>query len=112
MHHPTLRRRVAGVGDFSIWLLEYGRTSTHAAGASVYTAYNAGLIEAPYSYVAVRGNGHVFLVDTGFGTLSTERQRQVAELFGVGNVQPPARVLAEIGLQPADIDTILLTHLH
>lgn len=100
------------MGDLSIWLLEYGRTPFHAGAASVYTAFDAGLIEAPYSYVAVKGRGHVFLVDTGFGSTSTARQREVAELFGVGDLQPPEVVLGEVGIAPEEVDTILLTHLH
>jgi glyoxylase-like metal-dependent hydrolase (beta-lactamase superfamily II) len=98
--------------DVSIWLLEYGRTSTHARAASIYTAFNAGLVEVPYSYVLVRGRGHAFLVDTGCGSTSTEVQRTATAAFGVGSLQPPEVVLAEVGLTPADIDTILLTHMH
>jgi glyoxylase-like metal-dependent hydrolase (beta-lactamase superfamily II) len=100
------------MGDYSIWLLEYGRCPTHAMGASVYGAFNRGTIVAPYSYVVGKGHGHTFAVDVGFGGLRSEVLRDIAAAFNVVDLHAPEVVLAEIGLTPADIDSVLLTHAH
>jgi N-acyl homoserine lactone hydrolase len=100
------------IGPFSIWLLQYGRAPAHAVGASVYGAFNRGTIDAPYGYVIVKGHGHTIAVDVGFGGLSTPRQRDIATAFGVTDLHPPEVALAELGLAPADVDTVLLTHAH
>ncbi len=100
------------MGAFSVWLLEYGRCPTHAMGASVYGAFNRGTIVAPYSYVVCQGHGHTFAVDVGFGGQTSQAQRDIAAAFNVQDLQPPDVVLAEIGLSPAAIDSVLLTHAH
>lgn len=52
----------------------------------------------------VRGDGHTTLIDTGFGAPGRE--------LGVpGGGELPLR-LGELGVQPGEIDTIVVTHLH
>ncbi|EHK66355.1 N-acyl homoserine lactonase family protein [Achromobacter arsenitoxydans] len=53
----------------------------------------------------VRGEGRVVLVDTGFNADMARRRRR--EL-----IQCPIQALAALGVQPGDVQHVVLTHLH
>ena len=59
----------------------------------------------------VRGQGRNILVDSGMTEIATVTARLKVEGWGGGHA-PLAQALAEEGLVPADIDTVVLTHLH
>jgi N-acyl homoserine lactone hydrolase len=73
-------------------------------------ASNLGLADIPMIYSVVQtevaGRRKVLLVDTGFATGESMTGRKFADF------ESPDVTLAKIALTPADIDTILLTHLH
>jgi glyoxylase-like metal-dependent hydrolase (beta-lactamase superfamily II) len=64
----------------------------------------------PLGFVVLKGEGHLAVVDTGF---KTDRQG-LADAAGYGVVKPhgPETLLPAIGLDPADVDTVVLTHAH
>ena len=57
----------------------------------------------------VRGKGAVMLVDTGYGTKATAKER---ELFALEAGQPLVENLAAAGVQPEEVDHVVMTHLH
>jgi glyoxylase-like metal-dependent hydrolase (beta-lactamase superfamily II) len=63
---------------------------------------HAGNVEFPFSCFLVRSGGKTLLIDTGLGQVN---------MFGFtgGDLLPE---LAKAGVQPEDIDTVFVTHLH
>jgi glyoxylase-like metal-dependent hydrolase (beta-lactamase superfamily II) len=97
--------------DHSIWSFCYAKgrlPRDFIEGAPV--ASNQGMIEIPmvYSVIVSRvaGQRRVFLVDTGFAGGESMTGRSFADF------EPPQANLAKVELTPADVDAILLTHLH
>lgn len=58
----------------------------------------------------LRGNGRTILVDNGNGTKFSEKLRDIYRLDTSGS--DLRRSLARLGLSPADITDVVLTHLH
>jgi N-acyl homoserine lactone hydrolase len=98
--------------DFSIWSFCYAKGQLprdFIEGSPV--ASNQGLLQVPmvYSVIAPAPSSarrDVFLVDTGFASGRSMTGRQFADF------ETPAEVLGKIELEPKDVKTILLTHLH
>ena len=98
------------MANYSMWLVEYARCPVQAVGSVLSGQYNGGLMTLSFTYLVLKGEDHVAMVDVGYS--HTERGGEMAEHFGVVDWQPPSKTLAKIGLQPEDVDTILLTHAH
>ena len=67
-------------------------------------------IELPTHPILVQYEGHNILIDSGLGA-GKLTERQLRNL-GVSEESRVEEDLAELGLTPEDIDTILMTHLH
>jgi glyoxylase-like metal-dependent hydrolase (beta-lactamase superfamily II) len=67
-------------------------------------------MEIPLGFVVLKGEGHVVLVDSGFQV--PERPQELEERYGVISARSSDRGLAMLGIEPQDVDTILLTHSH
>ncbi|EPZ42931.1 N-acyl homoserine lactonase family protein [Alicyclobacillus acidoterrestris] len=96
--------------DYSIWVLEYAYVPDYAKGGVLYGAHNEGTIKLPYCYAVIKGNGHTIMVDVGYNY--KEYGKVLAERFGVINWRDPKTVLKEVGIQPEEVDTVLVTHAH
>lgn len=57
----------------------------------------------------VRTPHHRILVDTGYGTKLSTKDR---EIYGITDMDPLVRSLAHIGVRPDDVDLVILSHLH
>jgi N-acyl homoserine lactone hydrolase len=98
--------------DFSIWSFCFAKGEIprdFIEGSPV--ASNRGLVQIPMVYSAVApaassARPHVFLIDTGFASGRSMTGRQFADF------ETPAEVLGKVELEPKDVKTILLTHLH
>ena len=64
------------------------------------------LLGAVIAAPAVAAQRTLLLVDTGFASGRSMTGRQFADL------ETPAEILAKVELEPDDIKTVLLTHLH
>lgn len=95
---------------YSIWVLEYAYAPEYPMSGLVYGAHNEGTTKLPYCYAVIKGNGHNIMVDVGYNY--RDYGKVVADRFGVIHWHSPREVLAEVGLRPEDIDTILITHAH
>ena len=58
-----------------------------------------------FFFWVVVGEGRTIVVDTGFNAEVAARRNRVATL-------PPAAALAHLGIDPASVDTVVMTHLH
>ncbi len=95
---------------YSIWVLEYSHVLEYAESGIVYGQHNKGTRKMPYGYVFLKGNGRNIMVDVGFD--NSAYGGELAGQFGVVAWQSPTTVLAEIGVSPEDIDTVIVTHAH
>jgi N-acyl homoserine lactone hydrolase len=95
---------------YSIWVLEYSHVLEYPESGIIYGEHNKGHRKMPYGYVYLRGNGRHIMVDVGFD--NTAYGGELATKFGVIAWQSPATVLAEVGVTPEDIDTVIVTHAH
>jgi glyoxylase-like metal-dependent hydrolase (beta-lactamase superfamily II) len=98
------------VADYSIWVVEYARVVEFARGILMYGDWNTGTVVAPYCYAVLKGEGHVAVVDTGFNNV--EFGKVLADSYGVSDWQPADVVLKRIGIDPDEVDTMILTHNH
>ena len=98
--------------DFSIWSFCYAKGQVprdFVEGAPVGS--NQGLLQIPMVYSVIAAPAAVaqrtvLLVDTGFASGRSMTGRQFADF------ETPAEILAKVELEPNDIKTVLLTHLH
>lgn len=58
-----------------------------------------------YFVWVIRDGARVWLVDTGFGEAAARRRKRTL-------LRCPIESLAVLGIQPADVDDVILTHLH
>jgi N-acyl homoserine lactone hydrolase len=98
------------MSDYSIWIVEYARVVEYPVGGVLYGRHNEGHLVLPYCYGVVKSNDHLAVVDTGFNY--AEFGKVLADTYGVTDWQPAEVVLGRIGIDPADVDTVLLTHNH
>jgi glyoxylase-like metal-dependent hydrolase (beta-lactamase superfamily II) len=98
------------MADYSIWVVEYARVNEFARGLLLYGQWNTGTTIAPYCYAVLKSDDHLAVIDSGYN--HTEFGEVLAESYGVSDWQPPEVVLGHLGLDPADVDTLVLTHNH
>jgi len=98
--------------DYSIWSFCYAKGQIprdFIEGSPVGS--NRGLLEIPMVYSVIASaplspKREIFLVDTGFSSARSMTGRQFADF------ETPAEILAKVELEPREVKTILLTHLH
>jgi len=95
---------------YSIWVLDYAAVEKFPQSVMLYGPQYYGIRNLPYAYVLIKGQGEVILVDTGYD--HNEDGKYLADLYGVSNWHSAAEVLAECGVAPADVTTVLITHAH
>jgi glyoxylase-like metal-dependent hydrolase (beta-lactamase superfamily II) len=98
------------MADYSIWIVEYARVVEYPVGAVLYGRWNAGHLVLPYCYAVVKGEGHLTVIDTGFDY--SEFGKVLADTYGVSDWQSAQTVLSRIGIDPEEVDTMILTHNH
>ena len=64
-----------------------------------------GTVGLIYPFWVLRGPRRVTLIDTGFSAAAAEQR-------GIGDYRDPTALLAEIGIDPAEVEQILVSHLH
>jgi N-acyl homoserine lactone hydrolase len=95
---------------YSIWVLEYSRIEKVPTSGQIYGAHNEGTRVVPFSYVLIKGQGVVAMIDVGFNC--KDYGAVIAEEFEIVNWRSPQTVLAECGVMPEDVTHVFLTHAH
>ena len=98
------------MNTYSIWAMEYDHVPNYHLSGLIYGAHNQGYRRLPYCYIVIKGGAHVALVDVGYNHKAYGEI--LANTYGVRNWHPPTEVLSEIGLKPADVTHIFITHAH
>ena len=98
------------MADYSIWVLEYSYVTKYHKSGVLYGAHNQGCVNLPYCYALIKGKDHVAMVDVGYN--NKDYGKALGDKFGVENWHSPKEVLAGVGLTPADVDTVFISHAH
>ncbi len=107
------------IGDLEIHLINDARTMVDGGGAfglvprklwsRYFTPDEDNMIPMNQTCLYVRAGDQNIVVDTGMGTKIDDKTRRIFQISGEGGL---LRGLAKLGLQPADIDLVIDTHLH
>lgn len=95
---------------YSMWLVEYGWCDTQPVSSVLYGKHNAGVMRLPFSYMILKGNGHLIAVDTGY--YDDGYGHDLSVKFGVNKMRDIDKTLGDTGLKGEDFDTVILTHAH
>ncbi|NBB11248.1 N-acyl homoserine lactonase family protein [Pseudomonas sp. SLFW] len=95
---------------YSIWVLEYSAVELYPVSGIIFGAHNQGTRKLPYCYVLIKGHGRTIMIDVGYN--SKDYGAYLEKKFGVGNWHSPTEVLAQCGVTPEEVDTVILTHAH
>jgi N-acyl homoserine lactone hydrolase len=98
------------MSDYSIWIVEYARVVNYPVSGVLYGRHNEGHLVLPYCYAVLKSTDHTAVVDTGFNY--AEFGKVLADTYGVSDWQSAEVVLGRIGIDPAEVDTLVLTHNH
>ena len=96
--------------DYSIWILEYAKCPTQPVGSVFAMKFNAGVMNLPFTYIVIKSGDAISMIDVGYDY--DEVHKDVVDRFEVVSWQPPEKVLAKIGVKPADVKNVFLTHSH
>ena len=96
--------------NYSIWILEYGFVDRFPASNLFAAQPNEGHRRMPYCFGLVRSADRCILVDTGF--VDQAVYDRLTAKYGHTAWRAPVDVLAAVGVEPEQVDTILLTHNH
>ncbi len=94
--------------EYEVLAVRYGaRSSVRSENFLNFQSYGEpdSAIEVDYFFWVVRGGGSAIIVDTGFFPGAGERRRRTS-------LCTPADVLPRLGLSPADIGQVVVTHAH
>jgi len=92
--------------SYEVYAIRYGTLKDIPVSALVPGADPKRKMNTALMVWLIRGGGHTILVDTGF-----YRERFIAEWQPIDYISPE-KALAPLGLQPADITDIVISHLH
>ena len=95
---------------YSMWMLEYAHCLAHPVGCIFYGEWNAGTRPFSYSYAYIEGGGHKILVDVGHDTHPSNQA--LNDSNDIVDYQSPDAILGKLGVDPAEIDIVVLTHAH
>ncbi len=91
---------------YEVYAIKYAETGVRTRGDSfIFDDQHDVPHEMDYSIWVIRNDQRTILVDTGFN--SSEGARRDRPI-----IIEPAEALAQIGINPANIETVVVTHLH
>ena len=95
----------APLPEYEVYAVRYGSQPRSRRGNFLHADSHDGPMPMDYYVWLIRGAGQVILVDTGFSAeAAAKRQR--------GWRRCPIGALAVLGVQPEDVQHVVLTHLH
>lgn len=94
---------------YEVLAIRYGHAENQRSSSYYrYEAYHEGdrAEQLDFYFWLVRGHGRIILVDTGYSP------ETLAKRGKEGLVIHPVTALRELGIEPEDVDTVILTHFH
>jgi glyoxylase-like metal-dependent hydrolase (beta-lactamase superfamily II) len=95
---------------WDVHVVEFARSKDQPLASLVHGAHADGAVDLPFSFILARNGGKILLVDTGF--MREGGGEAMAVKFGIPNWISPLRMLAELGVAPADVTDIVISHAH
>ncbi|HTJ88995.1 MAG TPA: N-acyl homoserine lactonase family protein [Acidocella sp.] len=95
---------------WEVFVLEYAQSENQPIATLIQGAYDQGAIDLPFAFVLARSGSRNVLVDCGF--MKEGNGVVVAKKFGIPRWISPVRMVAEMGVDAADITDIVLSHAH
>jgi glyoxylase-like metal-dependent hydrolase (beta-lactamase superfamily II) len=102
--------RPGRAGDHAVQILDNGRWIAPGTVIYMHPHGRHDPVEIAQNFFVVRGEDHLALVDTGIDAL--ESYLLEPDRARLGPSRPTVELLAEHGIAPEDVDTLVLTHLH
>ncbi|MEN2738435.1 MBL fold metallo-hydrolase [Microbacterium sp. X-17] len=97
------------MADYSIWALEFAVLPSYPDSALVYGKADGARV-LPFYYFVVQSEDRLILIDSGFS--DNAFCTDACASYGVEKFIPPAEAMSRIGLDPHDVDTIIISHHH
>lgn len=98
------------MADYSIHVLEYCYIAEHPKSAVMYGQHNMGTLKLPFSYVLIRSEDAVALVDVGHN--NADYGAVLTRDYKIRNWRGPDEVLAPFDLTSADVGHVFISHAH
>jgi glyoxylase-like metal-dependent hydrolase (beta-lactamase superfamily II) len=89
-----------------VWCLEYATAPNAPASVVLAGAPPDARLDLPFAMCVARSKDHVVVLDAGYVN------QELGKPFGAQGWTEYATLLAEIGLAPADVDFVTISHLH
>ncbi|MFZ2159649.1 MAG: N-acyl homoserine lactonase family protein [Bradyrhizobium sp.] len=94
------------IPEYEVYALRYGSVERHAKSNFLFGGdFHDGPMALDFYIWAIRGNGRVVVVDTGFSEATAAKRNRVIE-------SNPVDILAKIGIDAAAVPDVIITHLH
>lgn len=91
--------------SYEVFALRYATVARRAAENFISPDPHDGPLSMDYFVWAIRGEGRCIVVDTGFGA-------EAAAKRGRSLLRPPSEALAALGIDCAEVEDVVITHLH
>lgn len=93
------------MAEYEIYAIRYAHMERRAADNFIGGDPHNGPMPMDFFVWVVRGGGRTIMVDTGFDeNMAAKRKRRI--------VRPVAEGLAAVGVDPASVEDVVLTHMH
>lgn len=99
------------MSSYALWLVETGRNPAFPRSQIFYGQHNTGTMPIPNSFVLARSSEHTVVIDTGFKT-DPEGVAEAREYGVTSPVHSAEELLPILGVDPREVDTVILTHAH
>jgi glyoxylase-like metal-dependent hydrolase (beta-lactamase superfamily II) len=95
---------------YSIWVAEFASIPQFPDALMLAGHLAPTARRLPYTYVVIQGQGRTILVDVGFDF--RDYAKALVTTMGLNDWQPPAEILGQLAIDPADVTDIIITHAH
>ena len=97
---------MAGERFEKVWCIQYATAPNAPLSAILAGAPPDAKLDLPFAMCVAKSDRHVVVLDAGFVNQAPARA------FGVQGWTEYATLLAEIGIKPADVDFVTISHMH
>jgi glyoxylase-like metal-dependent hydrolase (beta-lactamase superfamily II) len=91
--------------DYEVYAIKYARHERRAGANFLGGDPHDGPMPIDYFLWAIRGGGKTYVLDTGFDAVQAEKRKRTL-------IRPPGEGLKLIGIDPAEIEDVFISHLH